>query len=128
MLLGSGAGLWLMHVLQHRWPLLMLGVYVFLMGLDQLRRSALTPRRFPAYAPVLIVCSACIVLGEMALAGKLSSAELWHQWLWLIGAALLGTAVGDRLAHRVSRARLTRVMAALLMMSGLVLVKGFFFP
>lgn len=168
MVVGSGLGLWLMNVLQPRWPLLMLGVYVFLMGLDQLRRVDLKPRNFPMYAstlaggfaglvemmfgsagpvmmtwlrlrvsdvmqlrataPALIMCSAFVVLGEMFLDGKLSNPELWHHWLWLIGAALLGTTVGDRLAVRVPKGWLTRVMAVVLMLSGFILVKGFFQP
>lgn len=166
MLLGSAAGLWLMHVLEPRWPLLMLGVYVSFMGMDQLRRTDLQPRNFPMFAsalaggvagavemmfgsagpvlmtwlrlrvsnvmhlrataPALIVCSAFVVLGEMAVAEKLENPELWHHWLWLISAALLGTAAGDRMASRVPKVWLTRVMATVLMISGLFLVKRFF--
>lgn len=166
MLLGSGAGLWLMSVLEPRWPLLMLGLYVSFMGFDQLRRTDLKPRNFPMYAsalaggvagvvemmfgsagpvlmtwlrfrvsnvmhlrataPALIVCSAFVVLGEMAVAGQLASPELWRHWLWLITAALLGIAAGDRMASRVSKVWLTRVMATVLMISGIILVKRFF--
>lgn len=80
-----------------------------------------------ATAPALIVCSAFVVLGEMAVAGKLENPELWRHWLWLISAALLGTAAGDRMASRVPKAWLTRVMASVLMISGLFLVKRFFY-
>jgi uncharacterized membrane protein YfcA len=43
--LGSGMGLWLMHILEPRWPLLMLGLYVLAMGLRQMWGSDSTPRR-----------------------------------------------------------------------------------
>lgn len=165
MLLGSGAGLWLTQVLEPRWPLLMLGVYVFAMGLSQMRQLAVQPRHFPAYttalaggvtglvemmfgsagpvlmtwlrwrvsnvmhiratAPALIVCSAFVVLGQMAMAGNLTDAHLWHHWLWLVCAALLGTVIGDRMAQRVPKILLARFIAVLLMASGLTLVKRF---
>ena len=166
MLLGSAAGLWLMHVLEPRWPLLMLGLYVCWMGLRQMRPSALQAASLPACAPTfagvlaglvemmfgsagpvlmtwlrwrvsnvmhmratapaLIVCSAFIVLGQMAVTGHLSDTDLWHHWLWLITAALLGTVLGHRMALHVSKTLLTRAIALLLMASGLVLVKRFF--
>jgi uncharacterized protein len=163
--LGSGMGLWLMHILEPRWPLLMLGLYVLAMGLRQMWGPNSTPRKLPsqasvlaggvaglvemmfgaagpvlmtwlgwrlfdvmqlrATAPVLIVCSALIVLGEMALTGNLSEGTLWHHWFWLIGAALLGTAIGDRMARSVPAALLTRAMALLLVISGASLLKRF---
>lgn len=164
MVLGSVLGLWLVQVLEPRWPLIMLGLYVVVIGLRQLRNAPTQPRKIPdrlgwlaggaagvvemmfgtagpvltawlrmrlddvmqlrVTAPILIACSACIVLGGMGMAGKLSTALLWQHWLWLLGAALLGTLAGDRLAHRLPRALLARAMAVVLILCGLSLFKA----
>lgn len=163
--LGSGVGLWLVQILEPRWPLLMLGLYVLAIGLRQMGNPNSPPRKLPsqvsvfaggvaglvemmfgaagpvlmtwlgwrlfdvmqlrATASALIACSAVIVLGGMALAENLSEGALWHHWFWLIGAALLGTAVGDRMARSVPRVWLTRTMALLLVISGASLLKRF---
>ena len=163
---GSAVGLWLTRLLEPRWPLLMLGLYVATTGLRQLLRPERPPQTPPAdsglwaggvagavemmfgtagpvlmawlrwrlpnvmhlraTAPVLIVCSACIVLMEMALAGQLVDVLLWQHWLVLAGIAMLGLYVGDRSAHWISRRRLAHGMAVLLVLSGVSLLKGFF--
>jgi uncharacterized membrane protein YfcA len=61
----------------------------------------------------------------MALNGNLYERTLWHHWFWLIGAALLGTAIGDRMARSVPKIWLTRAMALLLVISGASLLKRF---
>lgn len=166
LVLGSALGLWLVHVLDPHWPLLLLGLNILGVGLKQalgsaeavpplpakaamlagsvgglvemmfgtagpvlmvwLRRRLADVMQLRATAPLLIVSSACIVLGEMALAGKLSSPELWRHWIWLLGAALLGTVLGDRMARIVPGRMLARGMALLLVASGLSLLKSFF--
>ena len=78
-----------------------------------------------ATAPVLIVCSVCIVLLGMAFAGLLSDALLWQHWLGLIGVALVGIVCGDRLARFVRSAWLSRFVAVLLSFSGLSLLRNF---
>jgi uncharacterized membrane protein YfcA len=78
-----------------------------------------------ATAPVLIVCSVCIVLLGMAFGGLLSDALLWQHWLGLIGVALVGIVCGDRLARSIRTAWLSRFVAMLLICSGLSLTRNF---
>lgn len=158
MAFGSALGLWLVSVLEPRWPLLILGLYVLVMGFRQTRTVNPVSRNIPgqvsvaaggvaglvemmfgcagpvlitwlhwrvsdlmqmrATAPVLILCSASLVLGEMALAGKMSSHELWNHWLWLISVALLGTWAGDQVAPKDSKRWLKYLMGTLLVFSG----------
>jgi uncharacterized protein len=165
MVAGSALGLWLVQILEPRWPLLLLGLYVLTIGLRQMFMPASQARTMPAQASVvaggfsgmvemlfgtagpvmatwlrwrladvmqlratvamLIVCSACIVLAEMALAGQLSEGQLWLRWSALVGVALAGVFIGDRLARRVRVGLLARAVAVLLVLSGLNLLHNF---
>jgi uncharacterized membrane protein YfcA len=75
-----------------------------------------------ATTPVVIAASACTVLLTMGASGRLSQAELWQRWLLLMGVAVAGVLLGNRLARCVSPGALRRVICGLLVVSGLCLV------
>lgn len=75
-----------------------------------------------ATAPVVMVIATIAVLAGMGLAGRLSSAELWQRWAVLVGVALAGVLLGNRLARHVRVAALRRVICGLLVASGVALV------
>lgn len=75
-----------------------------------------------ATTPVVIAASACTVLLTMGASGRLSQPELWQRWLLLMGVAVAGVLLGNRLARRVSPSALRRVICGLLVVSGLCLV------
>ena len=75
-----------------------------------------------ATTPVVIAASACTVLLTMGTSGRLSQAELWQRWLLLMGVAVAGVLLGNRLARCVSPSALRRVICGLLVVSGLCLV------
>lgn len=75
-----------------------------------------------ASTPVAIAASACAVLLTMGWSGRLSHLELWQRWLALMGIAVLGVLLGNRLALRVSPVALRKLICGLLMVSGLTLV------
>lgn len=75
-----------------------------------------------ASTPVVIVVSACAVLIGMAWAGRLSSGELWSRWASLMGVAVVGVLLGNRLVRSVSPQILHKVVCGLLVVSGLALV------
>lgn len=75
-----------------------------------------------ATTPVVIAASACTVLLTMGASGRLSQPELWQRWLLLMGVAVVGVLLGNRLARHVSPGALRRVICGLLVVSGLCLV------
>lgn len=75
-------------------------------------------QRMRASTPMIITVAATTVLTGMALEGRLSSPLLWSRWSVLIVAALLGVALGHRLAHRLPVARLRQIICGLLVVSG----------
>lgn len=75
-----------------------------------------------ATTPVVIAASACAVLLTMGASGRLSQPELWQRWLLLMGLAVAGVLLGNRLARLVSPTALRRVICALLVVSGLCLL------
>ncbi|NCT95998.1 MAG: sulfite exporter TauE/SafE family protein [Comamonadaceae bacterium] len=160
---GTLAGLWLSGVLDARWPLLALGLYVATVGINALRPRLAAPRPLAApwahgmgfgiglvemlfgtagplavawlsrrlrdvhalraSTPVIIVAGAATVLLGMAWVGRLSSGALWWRWAGLIGLALLGVLMGNRLARHVPAPRLRQLICGLLVISGLMLVR-----
>lgn len=75
-----------------------------------------------ATTPVAIAASACAVLLTMGASGRLSQPELWQRWLLLMGLAVAGVLLGNRLARLVSPMALRRVICGLLVVSGLCLL------
>lgn len=75
-----------------------------------------------ATTPVVIAASACAVLLTMGASGRLSQPELWQRWLLLMGLAVAGVLLGNRLARQVSPTALRRVICGLLVVSGLCLL------
>lgn len=75
-----------------------------------------------ATTPVAIAASACAVLLTMGASGRLSQPELWQRWLLLMGLAVAGVLLGNRLARLVSPLALRRVICGLLVVSGLCLL------
>ncbi|BDR09721.1 sulfite exporter TauE/SafE family protein [Comamonas thiooxydans] len=75
-----------------------------------------------ASTPVAIAASACAVLATMGWSGRLSHIDLWQRWLALIGVAVLGVMLGNRMAHSVPPLALRKVICGLLIVSGLTLV------
>lgn len=75
-----------------------------------------------ATTPVVIATSACAVLLTMGASGRLSQPELWQRWLLLMGLAVAGVLLGNRLARLVSPMALRRVICGLLVVSGLCLL------
>ena len=75
-------------------------------------------QRMRASTPMIITVAASTVLGGMALEGRLSEPVLWTRWSVLIVAALLGVALGHRLASRLPVARLRQIICSLLVVSG----------
>ncbi len=161
LVVGAVLGLWLTRVLEPRWPLLALGVYVMSVGIANLRphraKKPITSAYWSSAAGVLIgmiemlfgtagpaivawlqrrlsdvhalrattslviAISACAVLATMGVTGRLSSATLWWRWCILIGVALVGVAIGNRLARQISPLVLKKIICTLLVMSGLAL-------
>ena len=161
LVLGTGVGLWLTQHMPARWPLLLLGTYVALVGLNALRRPVVSrapaaaswaygvgaavglvemlfgtagpvvvawlSRRVPdvhnmrASTPMIITVAASTVLVGMAVEGRLSNPMLWSRWSVLIVMALLGVALGHRLASRVPVVRLRQIICSLLVVSGALL-------
>lgn len=70
-----------------------------------------------------ITVSTCAVLLTMAAAGRLSQPELGWRWLTLMPLAIAGVLTGQRCARRVSSERLRKIIAVLLVISGLALVR-----
>lgn len=87
-----------------------------------LQRRLADVRVMRATTPAVMLIAICAVLVVMALAGRLSSAVLWQRWAVLIGVALAAVAIGNRLSRRVPAPALRRVICALLVVSGLMLV------
>ncbi len=75
-------------------------------------------QRLRASTPMIITVAASTVLSGMALEGRLSEPVLWTRWSVLIVAALLGVALGHRLASRLPVARLRQIICSLLVVSG----------
>ncbi|MEG0558029.1 MAG: sulfite exporter TauE/SafE family protein [Comamonas sp.] len=75
-----------------------------------------------ASTPVAIAASAGAVLVTMGWSGRLSHVDLWQRGLALMGVAVLGVMLGNRLACRVSPVALRKVICGLLIVSGLTLV------
>ena len=138
LVLGTAIGAWLSQRMPERWPLLLLGTYVALVGLNALRRPVMSrvpaalvvawlSRRVPdvqqmrASTPMIITVAASTVLVGMAVEGRLSSPMLWSRWSVLIVMALMGVALGHRLASRVPVARLRQIICSLLVVSGAML-------
>ena len=63
-----------------------------------------------------------MVLGMMAANGRLSSPLMWQRLLMLLPIAVVGVLAGHALAHRVPVATLRRVICALLVVSGVMLM------
>lgn len=162
MAVGTLAGLWLTGILDPRWPLLALGLYVAAVGVNALRQQPAAQRTLTApwahgmgfaigvvemlfgtagplavawlsrrltdmhvlraSTPVVLVVSASAVLLGMGWAGRLSSGELWSRWAGLMGVAVVGVLLGNRLVRRVSAPTLRKVICGLLVLSGLTLV------
>lgn len=163
MAVGTLAGLWLTGILDPRWPLLALGLYVSAVGANALRprpssaqRTLAAPwahgmglaigvvemlfgtagplavawlsRRLKdvhvlrASTPVILVVSASAVLLGMGWTGRLSSGDLWSRWASLMGFAVVGVLLGNRLVRCVSADTLRKVICGLLTVSGLTLV------
>lgn len=74
-----------------------------------------------ATTPLLIAISACTVLATMGFSGRLSHALLWQRWAVLIGIALIGVAIGQRLSRQIAAPTLKKVISALLVVSGIAL-------
>ena len=161
LVLGTAIGAWLSQRMPERWPLLLLGCYVALVGLNALRQAASRSapaapgwayavgaavglvemlfgtagplvvawlsRRVPdvqqmrASTPMIITVAASTVLVGMAVEGRLSSPMLWSRWSVLIVMALMGVALGHRLASRLPVARLRQIICSLLVVSGAML-------
>ena len=159
---GTVAGLWLTGILDPRWPLLALGLYVAAVGVNAFRSRPAEPRTLAApwahgmgfaigvvemlfgtagplavawlsrrldnvnvlraSTPVILVVSASAVLLGMGWSGRLSSGELWSRWAALMGVAVVGVLLGNRLARRVSAVTLRNGICGLLVISGLTLV------
>lgn len=162
MAVGTVAGLWLTGILDPRWPLLALGLYVAAVGVNAFRSRPAEPRTLAApwahgmgfaigvvemlfgtagplavawlsrrldnvnvlraSTPVILVVSASAVLLGMGWSGRLSSGELWSRWAALMGVAVVGVLLGNRLARRVSAVTLRNGICGLLVISGLTLV------
>ncbi len=75
-------------------------------------------QRLRASTPMIITVAASTVLTGMALEGRLSEPLLWTRWSVLIVAALVGVALGHRLASRLPVARLRQIICGLLVVSG----------
>lgn len=162
MVLGTLGGLWLSGVLEPRWPLLLLGLYVAAVGIQALRPAPAVQRTLAepwahgmgfaigvvemlfgtagplavawlsrrlkdvhmlrASTPVVLAISASAVLLVMGWSGRLSGGELWSRWASLIGVAVVGVLLGNRLVRCVSALTLRKAICGLLVMSGLTLV------
>jgi len=78
MLLGSLLGLWLVHILEPRWPLFFLGLYIAAVGVKLLRRPALAHARLPAHASTAAGALAGTVETMFGTAGPVLVA--WLRW------------------------------------------------
>ena len=87
-----------------------------------LARRGFDARAMRATTPALIVVAVLMVLLMMAANGRLSSPLMWQRLLVLLPIAVIGVLVGHALAHRVPVATLRRVICALLVVSGVMLM------
>lgn len=123
----SGPGLW------RHGPALLYGAGVGLVQmlfgtagplvLAWLARRGVAAPAMRASTPVTMVGVASFVLVLMAVDGRLAAAQLWPRVL-LVVPALLAVVAGHALAQRVPVQGLRRVICALLVVSGLVLLAG----
>jgi len=75
-------------------------------------------QRLRASTPMVITVAASTVLMGMAWEGRLNEPVLWARWSVLMVAALVGVALGHRLANRLPVARLRQIICGLLVISG----------
>ena len=87
-----------------------------------LTRRGLGARALRASLPVIIMLAALLVLGLMAVDGRLFSALLAQRLGVLLPIALLGVLLGHRVAHRVPVDRLRLLIYGLLTASGALLM------
>ena len=154
MAIGTMAGLLLLGVLDRRWPLLILGLYVAFVGIRALvplskpsaRPSALWAhpvgaligvievmhRRqidvagIRATVPVIMVLAGLIAVVVLWSSGQINADVVAIRWLYGIPVALLGVVLGNRCAAWVSPLLMTRALAVLLTISGLFLMRHLF--
>ncbi len=87
-----------------------------------LARRGFDARAMRATTPALAVVAVLMVLLMMAVNGRLSSPLMWQRLLVLLPIAVAGVLAGHALAHRVPVATLRRVICALLVVSGVMLM------
>ena len=87
-----------------------------------LARRGFDARAMRATTPALAVVAVLAVLVMMALNGRLSNPLIWQRLLVLLPIAIAGVLAGHALAHRVPTQTLRRVICALLIVSGVMLM------
>ena len=87
-----------------------------------LARRGFDARAMRATTPALAVVAVLATLAMMAVDGRLSSPALWQRLTLLLPMAVVGVVAGHALAHRVPTDALRRVICALLVASGAMLM------
>lgn len=87
-----------------------------------LARRGFDARAMRASTPALIVIAVLAVLVMMVADGRLSNPVMWQRLMLLLPIAIAGVLVGHALAHRVPTQALRRVICALLVVSGVMLM------
>lgn len=163
MAVGSFIGLWLQGLLDKRWPLFILGLYIAVVGLRALRQVmatqkpisslgyhagsglvgiievmfatagpvvlALLQRRLSAVAdirasvPVVMVVAGSVAIAVLAASGQVDSSHTLERWLIALPIAVVGVFLGNRVARHIPPMVMKRLMALLLVASGLSLTR-----
>lgn len=87
-----------------------------------LARRGFDARAMRATTPALAVMAVLATLAMMAFDGRLSGPALWQRLTLLLPIAVVGVVAGHALAHRVPTDALRRVICALLVASGAMLM------
>ncbi len=78
-----------------------------------------------ATVPVVMVLAASIAVAVLAASGQVDAATLGPRWAMALPVAGLGVVVGNRVARHIPALLMKRLMAALLVASGLSLMRHF---
>jgi uncharacterized protein len=94
-----------------------------ILAMLQRRLSAIADIR--ATAPVVMVMAGSIAIAMLLGSGKIDGGSIMQRWLLVLPIAGLGVALGNGVAKHINQALMRRLMAGLLVLSGLMLAGRF---
>lgn len=76
-----------------------------------------------ATVPVVMVVAGSVAIAVLAGSGQIDSTHTWQRWIVAMPIAALGVILGNRLARQIPAPLMRRLIAGLLMASGLFLTR-----